>query len=69
MGSKNRKKYVHSRKYKTRRKYEDAVSEESKKFESRQSAKQEERLRTLMDMKKAGDKAGLEKQLRLMNLH
>lgn len=67
MGSKNRKKYVHSRKYKTRRKYEDVVSEESKKFESRQSAKQEERLRTLMDMKKAGDKAGLEKQLRLMN--
>lgn len=67
MGSKNRKKYVHTRKYKTRRKYEDAVSEESKKFESRQSVKQEERLRTLMDMKKAGDKAGLEKQLRLMN--
>ena len=67
MGSKNRKKYVHSRKYKTRRKYEDVVSEESKKFESRQSAKQEERLRTIMDMKKAGDKAGLEKQLRLMN--
>ena len=67
MGSKNRKKYVHSRKYKTRRKYEYVVSEESKKFESRQSAKQEERLRTLMDMKKAGDKAGLEKQLRLMN--
>ena len=67
MGSKNRKKYVHSRKYKTRRKYEDVVSEESKKFESRQSAKQEDRLRTLMDMKKAGDKAGLENQLRLMN--
>ena len=28
MGSKNRKKYVHSRKYKTRRKYEYVVSEE-----------------------------------------
>lgn len=67
MSSKNRKKYVHIRKYKTRRKYEDVVSEESKKFESRQSVKQEERLRTIMDMKKAGDKAGLEKQLRLMN--
>lgn len=67
MGSKNRKKYVHTRKYKTRRKYEDVVSEESKKFESRQSVKQEERLRTLMDMKKAGDKEDLEKQLRLMN--
>ena len=67
MGSKNRKKYVHSRKYHTRRKYEDVVSEESKKFESRQSVKQEERLRTIRDMKKAGDKAGLEKQLRLMN--
>lgn len=67
MSSKNRKKYVHSRKYKNRRKYEDVVSEESKNFESKQSAKQEERLRTFMDMKKAGDKAGLEKQLRLMN--
>lgn len=67
MGSKNRKKYVHTRKYKTRRKYEDVVSEESKKFESRQSVLQEDRLGTLMDMKKAGDKAGLEKQLRLMN--
>lgn len=67
MGSKNRKKYVHSRKYHTRRKYEDVVIEDSKKFERRQSAKQEERLRLLMDMKKAGDKAGLENQLRLMN--
>lgn len=67
MGSKNRKKYVHTRRYKTRRKYEDVVIEDSKKFERRQSAKQEDRLRLLMDMKKAGDKEGLEKQLRLMN--
>lgn len=67
MGSKNRKKYVHTRRYKTRRKYEDVVIEDSKKFERRQSAKQEDRLRTIMDMKKAGDKAGLENQLRLMN--
>lgn len=67
MGSKNRKKYVHTRRYKTRRKYEDVVIEDSKKFERRQSAKQEDRLRLIMDMKKAGDKEGLEKQLRLMN--
>lgn len=67
MGSKNRKKYVHTRMYKTRRKYEDVVIEDSKNFERRQSAKQEDRLRLLMDMKKAGDKEGLEKQLRLMN--
>lgn len=67
MGSKNRKKYVHTRRYKTRRKYEDVVIEESKKFERRQNAKQEDRLRIIMDMKKAGDKAGLENQLRLMN--
>lgn len=67
MGSKNRKKYVHTRRYKTRRKYEDVVIEDSKKFERRQSAKQEDRLRLIMDMKKAGDKAGLENQLRLMN--
>lgn len=38
MGSKNRKKYVHTRRYKTRRKYEDVVIEDSKKFERRQSA-------------------------------
>ena len=67
MGSKNRKKYVHTRRYKTRRKYEDVVIDESKKFERRQNAKQEDRLRIIMDMKKAGDKAGLENQLRLMN--
>lgn len=67
MGSKNRKKYVHTRRYKTRRKYEDVVIEDSKKFERRQNAKQEDRLRIIMDMKKAGDKAGLENQLRLMN--
>lgn len=67
MGSKNRKKYVHTRRYKTRRKYEDVVIEDSKKFERRQSGKQEDRLRLIMDMKKAGDKEGLEKQLRLMN--
>ena len=67
MGSKNRNKYVHTRRYKTRRKYEDVVIEDSKKFERKQSAKQEDRLRTIMDMKKAGNKAGLENQLRLMN--
>lgn len=65
--AKNRKKYVHTRRYQTRRKYEDVVTEESKKFEARQSVKQEERLRSIMDMKKAGDKEGLEKELRLMN--
>ena len=56
-----------SKKYRNRRRYENVASEQTKKFERKQAEKQEERLLKVRELKKAGDKAGLEKELRLMN--